>query len=263
MMEFAEIDLRARDRDWSMSSLQSHGYFEIYVLLEGERRLFLDEKIFHVSAPAVCVIPPFCMHKTEGGAYRRINLNISPELLSEREAELLERLSKKALLLSDTEETAFFTELLERAAALSQKHPEDARMSASLLSTLLAFLGETGLFPSLAKESAPASKGDLAVMQAVAYIQSNLRENFSLDTLCAALFISKNSLCSKFRQVMNCSVTEYRTFVRISRAKELLVSTKMSLGEIAEACGYSSANYFSLIFKHEVGISPLNYRKAK
>ena len=75
-MSFVEIDERIRSREWSMSELQSHDYFEMYFLLEGSRRLFIDDKIFDISAPAACVIPPFCMHKTEGGAYRRINVNV-------------------------------------------------------------------------------------------------------------------------------------------------------------------------------------------
>jgi transcriptional regulator GlxA family with amidase domain len=50
---------------------------------------------------------------------------------------------------------------------------------------------------------------------------------------------------------------------RQARAKNLLVTTDLSMDEIAERCGYSSANYFSLIFKKNVGLSPLNYRKKK
>jgi transcriptional regulator GlxA family with amidase domain len=56
---------------------------------------------------------------------------------------------------------------------------------------------------------------------------------------------------------------EYRLFTRISRAKELLSSSKMSIESIAAECGFSSANYFSLIFKKEVGISPRSYRKMR
>ena len=45
--------------------------------------------------------------------------------------------------------------------------------------------------------------------------------------------------------------------------KDAKKSLAQGLDEIAEECGFSSANYFSLIFKKEVGISPFNYRKAK
>ena len=262
-MSFVEIDERIRSREWSMSELQSHDYFEMYFLLEGSRRLFIDDKIFDISAPAACVIPPFCMHKTEGGAYRRINVNVSTDIVSEGEWELLRQLSKKAAFGLDAEKAAFLIDLLKHAAALSPPPLAEKRLSAALVTVTLAFLNEECLIPYDRASTQHSTKGDAAVMQAVAYIKQNFHRDFSLDELSRALFISKNALCAKFRERMNCSVMEYRAFMRIARAKELLVSTRMSLGEIAEHCGYSSANYFSLIFKKEVGLSPMNYRKAK
>ena len=43
--------------------------------------------------------------------------------------------------------------------------------------------------------------------------------------------------------------------------KELLIKTKKSVNEISELCGFSSANYFGLIFKQKEKLSPLSYRK--
>ena len=48
-MHFIEIDCKERLGEWSMSSLQSHKYFELYFLLEGTRRFFLNNKIFNKS----------------------------------------------------------------------------------------------------------------------------------------------------------------------------------------------------------------------
>lgn len=260
-MGFIEIDLRKREKNWSMSKLQSHDYFEIYFLLEGKRRLFVDDKIFNICAPAACVIPPFCMHKTEGSSYKRINVNVSADSLSDRELDFLHRLSKMAAFQLNTED-GFFINLLERASDLSRTHTDEERLTASLVRVILSFLSEDTLTPYDEENPENSSKSDMAVMQAVTYIKNHFHEELSLDELCNALFVSKNTLCSKFRSVMNCSVMEYRSFLRISKAKELLKSTKLSLSAIADRCGFSSANYFSLIFKRTVGISPINYRKA-
>ena len=74
-MDFIETDYKKRTSAWSMSALQSHNHYELYFLLEGKRRFFLKDRIFEITAPTVCVVPPFCMHKTEGGAHRKININ--------------------------------------------------------------------------------------------------------------------------------------------------------------------------------------------
>ena len=67
--------------------------------------------------------------------------------------------------------------------------------------------------------------------------------------------------CKRFSEVMRCSVIEYASAVRLNEARYLLSTTCKSIEEIAELCGYSSANYFSLIFKSKMGIVPSNYRK--
>ena len=201
------------------------------------------------------------MHKTEGEAYHRINVNVSADCLDEKELDFLHRLSQKAVFGLD-KKADFLIEFLEQAAILSHTFADNHRLASSIVSVILAFLSELSLAPH-SEEETNGSKDELLVMQTVAYIKQRFHKDFSLDELCKDLFVSKNSLCSKFRRVMNCSVMEYRSFLRISRAKELLESGRLSLGEVAERCGYSSANYFSLVFKKAVGISPMNYRKGK
>mgnify|MGYP003319274626 CR=1 FL=1 len=59
------------------------------------------------------------------------------------------------------------------------------------------------------------------------------------------------------------TIGEYLLKVRLDNAKFLLLNTNKSIENIAESCGFSSANYFSLMFKRKIGISPLNYRKPR
>ena len=48
---------------------------------------------------------------------------------------------------------------------------------------------------------------------------------------------------------------------RIESAESLLITTDMPLSEIAESCGFDDYNYFSRVFKRQVGISAMRYRK--
>jgi len=51
--------------------------------------------------------------------------------------------------------------------------------------------------------------------------------------------------------------------LRIEKAKDLLLETKMKNFEIALEVGFSSANYFSFCFKKEIGLSPSQYKKQE
>ena len=51
--------------------------------------------------------------------------------------------------------------------------------------------------------------------------------------------------------------------VRLKNAIDMLSSTNYSIREIAEECGFRSANYFSKVFSAKVGITPTEYRNKK
>ena len=259
-MNFIEIDYKERNVEWSMSDLQSHNYFELYFLLEGSRQFFLKDKIFHINAPTVCIIPPFCMHKTEGCKYKRININVSPSFLTENETAFLSELGKTVVFTFDLNKANLFLQLLEYASTYSID-PKNHQLTESFLHVLLHLL-ENCLSP-LAISTPDNKKDNSIIMQIVGYIHNHFNEDFSIQDLCNKFFISKNALCVQFRKLMQCSIMQYRQFIRISKAKELLSYTKKDMEIIAEECGFSSANYFSLIFKKEVGLSPVAYRKAK
>ena len=57
------------------------------------------------------------------------------------------------------------------------------------------------------------------------------------------------------------TVMEYVLKTRIVMASEMLKKERCSVTEVSSRCGFSSVSYFSRVFKREVGISPLEYRK--
>ena len=69
-------------------------------------------------------------------------------------------------------------------------------------------------------------------------------------------------MSTQFNKATAKSLREYINELRISDAKRLLKESSLSVTEIAFLIGFDSSNYFSEIFKKQVGISPLKYRKA-
>ena len=47
---------------------------------------------------------------------------------------------------------------------------------------------------------------------------------------------------------------------RMNYARELLTTTSLPIGEIAERCGYESNIYFSRQFKRKIGMTPTEYQ---
>lgn len=64
-----------------------------------------------------------------------------------------------------------------------------------------------------------------------------------------------------FNKYLHSSPVDYLIHIRIQQAKAALTESNRNPSEIAESCGFSNANYLSLMFKRKVGLSPANYRK--
>ena len=65
----------------------------------------------------------------------------------------------------------------------------------------------------------------------------------------------------RFRRTTGRSVLEEIVAARISRAKELLSGTALSISTIAELCGYSFSANFRDAFRTATGLNPLTWRK--
>ncbi len=102
-----------------------------------------------------------------------------------------------------------------------------------------------------------------AVARAQQYIDQNYSRNISLDEVARRCYLSPSYFSHVFREATGLSFTAYLKRVRVRRAQQLLLTTNKSIGEVAQAVGYSDPNYFSRVFKSVVGKTPYDYRTGK
>lgn len=101
-----------------------------------------------------------------------------------------------------------------------------------------------------------------AMQTAVEYINNHISESLTLEQICQASYMSKFHFCRLFKEKIGLTVMEYVLKTRIIMAKELLTSENLSISEVSERCGFSSASYFSRAFKDETGMTPLQFKKT-
>ena len=97
--------------------------------------------------------------------------------------------------------------------------------------------------------------------QAIQYIDSHYAEELSAAEVANACYISESYLSKLFRKKLDTSFSEYLNFVRIEKAKALLVNTNYMIYEIAEQTGFNTDKYFTMVFKKLTGISPRQYKQ--
>lgn len=103
----------------------------------------------------------------------------------------------------------------------------------------------------------------LRIKQMLAFIQAHFREKLTLDQIAGAANISRNTCLSCFRHVLGLSPMECLTNHRLEHAFHLLLSSDLTVAEIAERCGFGDASYFGKVFRKKTGLSPTQYRIQK
>ena len=262
-MSFIEVEKSVKKEDWAMTDLHSHSHYEIYFLVSGQRKFFLDDKMYNVAAPCFIVIPPYTMHKTEGFAFSRININVSAETLDPYESSVLQRLSGKIIPLSKDNAESIFA-LLDNAVNICNTEDKYSPYKLDgLLSYIILCMDKVKAETVISPVKANTEKVSPIALKIIDFLSSHYAEQVSLDMLSKKFFLSKMSLCAYFKAAMNCTICEYIMQLRLNKAKQYLSSSKKSVEEIASLCGFSSGAYMGLIFKNKVGLSPLQYRKLQ
>ena len=86
-------------------------------------------------------------------------------------------------------------------------------------------------------------------------------EEISIEELAGKVNLNRTTLQKVFKEMYGLTINEYRTKARLQLAKNLLVSTELSITEIAGRCGYANASKFSEVFKKNEGLLPKDWRK--
>ena len=97
--------------------------------------------------------------------------------------------------------------------------------------------------------------------EACAIVTADLRQSHPAHTLAARFGISESSLKNYFRGVYGQSLAAFVRESRLTRAAELLQTTKAPVSAIAEAVGYLNQSKFTAVFKRRYGVTPLEFRR--
>lgn len=100
-----------------------------------------------------------------------------------------------------------------------------------------------------------------SVFRAKQYIDEHFDQDISLDGVSRLVNISAYYFSKVFKDETGENFIDYVTQVRIEKAKQLLVIKETSIKEVCVAIGYKDPNYFSRLFKKQVGVTPTEYRE--
>ncbi len=103
----------------------------------------------------------------------------------------------------------------------------------------------------------------LPLHEAYDYICTHFWEDISINAMAQNYGYTPPRLITLFNKHYGAPPKNIISNLRIEKARRLLLQSDLSVGEIAQQCGYEDTLYFSRIFSKYCGLSPSQFRKKE
>lgn len=247
--------------------VHKHSFFEVCYVLEGEGEYTDDGIHFPLRAGTHFCSRPGVTHqiRTRDGLFIlyvafELDESLSNDSICEAFHELAEH-AEVCVQEADHSPTALLWKSLlqqdgDRGTLPTAAIPPLA--NALLLSFLTFFGGKKVKQPNLRRKHT-----HLLLQQAKLYIRDNLAEPLSLQHMADYLNVSERHLSRLFAEGIHESFSDFIRSERVRQAAHLLMTSELSIKEIAEATGFSTVHYFSRVFMEEKKLPPGKFRKME
>lgn len=149
----------------------------------------------------------------------------------------------------------------ELRAAWERHDPAERHLlDATLRRALGLVIRARGAEPAGAAARAAADRRE-QIRPVLAYVDRHCRESITLEDVAEVVHVSPSRVRHVFKDVTGVGFKEYVTNVRLAEAKRLLLSTDLSVAEIARAVSYTNLHQFYRVFYRSFAMSPAEYRR--
>lgn len=260
---YLEQDFRLfhiKDQTKREFSYHYHDFHKVIIFLSGKAAYHIEGKSYYLKPWDILLVNRHAIHKPEidfSVPYERFVLWIRDDIKS---TELL-RCFQKAIdrsynlirLDSDTQEK--LKQLLyELEAALKDEKFDSDLLGSALFAQFMVYVNRIFLEKQYIYD-AHSYSSDSQIEELLRYINHNLTEDLSIETLARKYYLSKYHMMRKFKEETGYTIHNYIISKRL-----LLARTKISEGtpilKAAQLSGFSDYTTFSRAYKKQFGTAP-------
>lgn len=231
---------------------------QLFITRKGEGEINIDGETYKLSENTVFYIPPFCPH-----SYHALTEEWYLDWVCFSGSDVIPLMEKWGL-----NKFAFFnnsdSERMHRVmnkmyyTIKSDKLYGNHYASAQLYDLLIEYRKVADN-----RISSIYTSRSYALADVLEYIEEHYQEHLKLSDLAKVADVTEQHLCRLFKKNFQLRPMEYLAQVRVQHAKDLLVYTDKSIGEISDETGFQDSSYFSVVFKKYENVTPGEYRRTK
>lgn len=246
-----------------------HTCHEIFLLLEGEIQYFVENACYPLNPGNVILFSNQEIHKAiniDSGTFTRLVIHVDPSFVRQYctlQTNLLSCFHRvpgigNLVFLSEDEKKALISmsQLLEKSLYGEKRYGSDLTAITTLIQILI--LINSAWQKTTQNQPAPKPHRAQALMN---YIDQNLTEALSLDTIASALSMDKYYLSHLFKAETESSIFQYILVKRVALAKELLAKGH-TVAETCHLSGFHDYSNFIRSFRQITGQTPGQFQKV-
>lgn len=236
-----------------------HEYFELEIVLSGTGEQNLNGSIYPLAPGTIYFITPIDFHAVSPhGQMRILNVAFEESLISPAlQTHFLNR--REDLIFSSPEEAESMAMLIAR---LEKECTRLDAFAATARKNLLELL----MFPiarSIKAESDLQRPSTQRVQDSMRYLFRHFREDITLAQIAEKSGYTPNYFSHLFHETCGIKFVDFLAQLRLNYARTMLLTTSLSVSQIAQASGFTSSSNFFRAFRKETGLSPLEFRSQK
>lgn len=132
----------------------------------------------------------------------------------------------------------------------------------TIILTLFQALIQEGTTKTTIKTAAE-QRDESRIKQMLTLIHEHYEKQLTIEDIASSASISKSECLRCFHKMLHTTPIQYLKDYRLQRACDLLLSTSLSVTDIALSCGFAELSYFSRSFKEKYRNSPTTISRIK
>ena len=241
-----------------------HSAIEFIYVTDGSFKVSIDGSFYHANPGDLVMFRSHGIHsmtseKSENNGYYVLKIKpkilhaISPKRLVTKisyrfsvcNPQIKHFWTKEELV--GTEITSGFDELMNKMN--SEEEYADISMFISISKIILGLLSADEKFDNLL----PASD---TIYESITYVNAHFAEDLTAEAVAERINMSYGHFSRSFKNATGKSFKDFLNIARTDYAQQLLLTTDLSVSEVAGMCGYNSSPYFVTIYKKYKGKTP-------
>ncbi len=250
------------DRNGTDVGVHFHSFYKVTLVCRGEGTYMVDGRVYDIRPKDVILVGMHVPHQPvfpKGILYDRYVIYISPQLLQaygDERTDLTDIFRSEAASVLRLKERASGVLFALAESAENESCSDEYGSSLAARLSVLRLMIEIRRCMKSSQAAAPTlSPGHDKMLSVLSYINENLSEALTIDTLSERFYISRYHMMRLFKETYGYSIHEYITERRLLMADDML-RTGIEPAKVCYECGFGSYSAFARAYRRRYHISP-------